>query len=119
VLAAAVSGARAGAVHRWNIVTGQPLARLAPSSDIVAVAVSPAGGVIAYAGDVFSPAGGVTAHAGHMQGVTLREASSGRLVGTLDSPATCLAFSPDGTCLAVGCHREVHVWRTSEPASAT
>jgi WD40 repeat protein len=97
LLAAAVSNhKRVGAVYLWSVPDCQPIAKYASSKGLVALAASPAGDVIATVEDLKS--------------VKLWEVGSGRGAGTLDSPATCLAFSPDGSYLAAGCTREIHVW---------
>jgi tRNA A-37 threonylcarbamoyl transferase component Bud32 len=99
VIAAAVSGPRrASAVYLWSVPDARPLVRYASSKGIIGLAFSPAGDVIASVEDLRS--------------VTLWEAGTGRPVTVIDSAATCLAFSPDGGYLAVGCTREIHLWRS-------
>jgi WD40 repeat protein len=113
VIAAAVTGPRRiGAIHLWNAFDGKPLAPIGgpPPAPFGAVPLSPSWKDIT--GFAFSPAGDVIAAVGDNKSVKLWEVSSGQLAGTLDSPATCLAFSPDGTYLAAGCTREIHVWRS-------
>ena len=97
LLAAAVSNHKgAGSVFLWSMPDCQLLAKYASSKGLVALAASPAGDVLATVHDLDS--------------VTLWEVGSGAWTASLESRATCLAFSPDGSYLAAGGTSLIRVW---------
>ena len=85
------------------------------TTSISDVAVSPDGTVIASADNTLMSSAVVEA------GLTLWDASTGARIGFLEQhTAQTVAFSPDGTLLAVGdmASGDIHIWDVSDPASA-
>lgn len=100
---AAARKMRAGAIRRWRLPDGEPLAPfgdLADEDSIHALALSPDGAWL------------VSGH--QSNALRVWEADTGRLLTTLhahDRPPLRLAFSPDGKVLASTDHFTMYFWR--------
>jgi WD40 repeat protein len=88
------------AIELRDLADGRPLRRFGgPVDDIVAIA--------------FSPAGGILAIADRQGALRLYDPAAGTILGTARAPSgfCCLAFSPDGQALLSGCEDStILVW---------
>jgi WD40 repeat protein len=96
------TGGYPGRVWLWEAATGRPAGKLqGPPGHVLALQFSPDGRLLAAAGSKS------TADKGGQTVVLDLETGKPRLTLEHAPWARCVAFSPDGTTLAVGCDRDV------------
>jgi WD40 repeat protein len=102
-----------GAICIWDCADGRLCHRIDQVDPSGALALSPHGDVIASIGRKEDYLASKAAKEQYAGGVSLWETSSGQPAGTLECDALSIAFSSDGTFLAVGGVNQITIWTSA------